>query len=186
MSRDISAGMQAEVVKPVLQERLFFEGLFDSGALRLWNDISPITWNGVEWTGAGNLIGVSEVTESQELKAIGVSVRLSGIPSSIISIALAEDYQGRKCNIWLGLMNESGQIITDPYLLFGGRADVMQIEDGGTAASVTLTAESRLIDLERSRQRRYEHEDQIALYPGDLFYQYGPSFQDSVINWGHG
>lgn len=184
MTRDLTAGMQAEVVKPVLQPRFFFEAQFDSGTLRLWTGIGPITWNGEEWTGAGGLVGISELTESQELKAVGFTVTLSGISSSIISIALAEDYQGRPCNVWVGAMNDQGQIIADPHKVSGGRMDVMEIDDAGETCSVAVQVEGRLIDLERAREHRYEHEDQIALYSGDLFFEYGPSIQEKPIIWG--
>jgi hypothetical protein len=184
MTRDLTAGMQAEVVKTVLQPRFFFEAQFDSGTLRLWTGIGPITWNGEEWTGAGGLVGISELTESQDLKAVGFTVTLSGISSSIISIALAEDYQGRACNVWVGAMNDAGQIIADPHKINGGRMDVMEIDEAGETCAVAVHVEGRLIDLERPREHRYEHEDQLALYPGDLFFQYGPSIQEKPIIWG--
>jgi hypothetical protein len=184
MTRDLTADMQAEVVKTVLQPCFFFEAEFDSGTLRLWTGIGPITWNGVEWTGAGSLIGLSELTESQELKAVGFTITLSGISSSIISIALAEDYQGRPVKVWVGAMNDAGQIIADPHQIQGGTMDVMEIDEAGETCTVAVHVESRLIDLERAREHRYEHEDQQAIYPGDLFFEYGVAIQEKPIVWG--
>lgn len=184
MTRDLTAGMQAEVVKPVLQPRFLFEMLFDSGTLRLWNGIGILNWNGVEWTGAGNLIALSELAESQELRAVGASATLSGLPSALISLALAEDYQGRPCKVWVAAMDDQGRIISDPYPLFGGNMDIMEINEAGDTASISITAESRLIDLERPREHRYEHEDQQAIYPGDLGFEYVSSIQDVPIIWG--
>ncbi len=183
MTRDITTALRDEMVARVNMPIGFFEGLFDSGALRLWTGYGPIQWNGVEWTGAGNLIGLSELTESQELRAIGATATLSGIPAEIISLALAEDYQGRRCNCYIGAMS-NGQIVPDPVLLFGGTADVMEIDEAGEFASIAVTIESRLIDLERPREHRYEHEDQIAQYPGDLGLEYVSSIQDQPIIWG--
>jgi hypothetical protein len=184
MSRDLTPLMQAEALKSTLYPIAFFEGEYDSGPLRLWTGIGLIAWDSKEWIGAGNLLGLSEITESQELKAIGATATLSGLNDSIISVALQEDYQGRACRVWLGAMDENGLVIADPYLIFGGQADVMQIEDGGPRSSISMSAESRLIDLERARQHRYEHEAQQVFYPGDLGLQYVPSVQDTVIMWG--
>ncbi|MBS4049070.1 MAG: hypothetical protein KG075_22185 [Alphaproteobacteria bacterium] len=184
MTRDLTASMQAEVVKPVLYPVAFLEGLYESGPFRLWTGPGTISWDGKEWTGAGNLLSLSEVTESQELKAIGVTATLAGLNDAILSLALQEDYQGRPCRIWLGALDESGQVIAEPYQIFGGTADVMQINEGGDQSSISMAAESRLIDLERARQHRYEHEAQQAFYPGDLGLQYVSSIQDTVILWG--
>lgn len=184
MTRSLSSGMQAEVVKTALQPRFFFEAEFDSGTLRLWTGIGPIIWNGAEWTGAGGLIALSELTESQELKAVGFTITLSGISASIISLALAEDYQGRPVNVWIGAMNEQGQVIADPHKIQGGRMDVMEINEAGETCTVSVQIESRLIDLERAREHRYEHEDQLALHASDLFFEYGPSIQEKPIIWG--
>jgi hypothetical protein len=183
MTRDISTSLRDQMAARVNLPIGFFEGLFDSGALRLWTGYDTISWNGVEWTGAGHLIGLSEIAESQELRAIGASATLSGIPSDFISLALSEDYQGRRCNFYIGAMS-IGQIVADPILLFGGTADVMEIDDSGEYGSITITIESRLIDLERPREHRYEHEDQQAIYPGDLGLEYVPTIQDQPIIWG--
>lgn len=183
MTRDITTALRDEMSARVNLPIGFFEGLFDSGALRLWTGYGTINWNGVEWTGAGNLIGLSDLTESQELLAVGASVTLSGIPSEFISIALAENYQGRRCNCYIGAMS-GGQVVADPILLFGGVADVMVIDDSGEFGSITITVESRLIDLERPREHRYEHEDQQAIYAGDLGLEYVPTIQDTPIIWG--
>lgn len=183
MTRDLTAGMVTQVTADALAPIYLFEGLFDSGALRFWTGYGSITWNGVEWTGAGDLIGISDLTESQELKAVGASITLSGMPSELIAVALLEEYQGRDINVYLGAMQGS-QIVADPYLLFGGIADVMAIEEAGETASITMTVESRLIDLERARLRRYEHEDQQLDFAGDLGFEYVPTLQDKAILFG--
>lgn len=183
MTRDITTALRDQVTASALQPIALFEAIFDSGTLRFWTGYGPINWNGAEWTGAGNLIGLSELVESQELKAVGAAVTLSGIPSELISVALAEDYQGRRCNIYIGAM-DNGVPVADPYKIFGGIMDVMEIDEAGEFASITITIENRLIDLERPRERRYEHEDQQALFAGDLGLEYVPTIQDVPIIWG--
>jgi hypothetical protein len=183
MTRDITAALRDQVTAPALLPILLVEALFDSGALRLWNGRDPITWNGEEWIGAGNLLSVGEMTETQELRAVGSSVTLSGLSTEILSIALQEPYQGRRANLYLGAMSD-GQLVADPYLLFGGVMDVMEISETGETAAITVTAESRLIDLERPREFRYEHEDQVSHFPGDLGLEYVSSIQDAPIIWG--
>jgi hypothetical protein len=62
--------------------------------------------------------------------------------------------------------------------------DTMRIEDSGDTASITVQAESRFIELERTHERRYTDQDQQQLYPGDLGLEYVAGLQDKEIAWG--
>lgn len=184
MSRDLTTALRDQITAAALQPIFLFEAIFDSGDVRLWTGYGTIRWNGEDWAGAGSLIGLSELTESQELRAIGASVTLSGIPADLLAIALAEDYQGRPARIYAGAL-AAGRVVADPYLIFGGICDVMEIDDAGEFAAIKLSAESRLIDLERPRERRYEHEDQQLDFTGDLGLEYVSDIQDKPLIWGH-
>ena len=78
------------------------------------------------------------------------------------------------------------RLIADPFLAFAGRFDVPDILEAGERATITAKYESRLIDLDRVRARRYTSEDQQLDYPGDKGFDYVPSLQDAVITWGVG
>lgn len=155
---------------------------FDSGILRLWNGYSDITIDGASYTGSGNLLQISEIEENGEVAARGVSITLTGLSTEIISIALQENYQNRTAKVFIGAIKSDGTI--QSYQVFGGRLDVLGIEESGETASVSVTAENRLIDLERPRIRRYTSEDQKSLYPGDLGLDYVNDLQDKTLDWG--
>ena len=184
MPRQLSAGFAAAVKSGVVQPALMIEGLFDGGALRLWSGVGDLSWNGATWTGAGRLLAIDAVEESAGIVANGAKATLSGIPSDLVALALAEPYQGRVVRVYLALIDASGAIIADPDPLFTGRADVMAITDDGATATIDLSVESRLIDLQRARARRYEHEDQQIDYPGDKFFEYVTTIQDKQVKWG--
>jgi len=59
----------------------------------------------------------------------------------------------------------------------------MSIVENGETAEVSLTGESRLIDLERPRVRRWTSEDQKSLYSGDLGFDFLNSIQEKEIVW---
>lgn len=166
-----------------LQPFLAVEALFDSGDVRLWGGYGDLTIDGEEYTGGGSLLNISGVQESGEISAQGASVVLSGLDASIISIALTENYQNRSCRIIIGTLNSDGQVGAF-YTLFKGRIDTMTIEEGGDTASIAVSLENRLIDLERPRARRYTNEDQQSLYPGDTGFSYVNDIQDKTIDWG--
>lgn len=186
MSRDLTSGMvtaiTAKTVTPVLLA--YFD--FSSGAVRVWSGIGDIVWGGNTYSGVGNFGGVSDIAETQDNSAQGAMFTLNGIPSSLIYTALTEHYQGRAAKLWLGVMDSTMALIADPYLLFGGRMDVMTSTDSGETASLTLAVENRLIDLNRSRERRYTDEDQKIDYPADTGLRYIAGLQDKTIQWGSG
>jgi len=155
---------------------------FDSGAVRLWNGYDDLTVDGEEYTGAGSLLGISSIDETAEIEANGVSITLSGIDSSLISVALTENYQNRTAKIYIGAIADNGTVSS--YQIFAGRLDVMTIEESGETATIAVTAENRLIDLERPRTRRYTSEDQKSLFPGDLGLDYVNDLQDKTLDWG--
>lgn len=175
--------MQTEVAASLLRPVAFYEGEFASGTVRLWSGVDTISWNGQSWEGAGNLLGVSPVTETVDVRASGVSVSLSGNVSSLIATALNERRLGKPGKLWLGAMNASGAIIADPYLAFSGRLDQSRIVDGGEDCTIAMGYESRLAALERPRERRWTHEDQQIDFPGDRGFEYEADLPDQVIEW---
>lgn len=184
MARTLTAGMITELTAAQLSPVLLIKAEFDSGNLCLWSGIGSITYSGDTYLGAGNLLSVSAVTETVNLEANGVTVTVSGIPSSIITTALTEDYQGRKISFYFGCLNTSGALISDPYLLFKGRMDVMDIVSSGETISVAVTAESATIDFRRVKERRFTKEDQQAFYATDKGLEYISQLQDKEVIWG--
>lgn len=154
---------------------------FDSGTVRLWNGYGDLVISGGTYTGSGSFLSISSIEENAEIGAKGVSMTLSGLNSTILSYALNENYQYRVVNIYVGSI--SGATVS-AYKAFSGRMDVMTINEDAESCTISLTAESRLIDLERPRVRRYTSEDQKALYPSDLGFDFVNSLQEASIKWG--
>lgn len=186
MARDLAAGLLAEVTAASLRPALFYEGVFASGTVRLWSGVGSITWNSQTWTGAGNLIGVSQITETVDARAVGIVAQLAGMSTEIVQLALAQSRQGAAGKVWIGAIDAAGAVVADPFLAFSGRLDVPSIEDGGDSATIQISYESRLVDLERPRERRYTDEDQRIDYPSDQGFAFVPYLQDAEFLWGRG
>lgn len=184
MARSLTTAFKNHISGASVTPILLFYADFPSGAVRAWSGYGTLSWGGNNYTGIGDFGGVDRVEEGSDHSAKGIVFTLAGIPSSLIALALADAYQGRTCTLWLGAMDSTGAVIADPYQFFSGRMDVMEIEDGGDTATIKLTGENRLIDLNRPRARRYTHEDQQIDYPGDLGLEYVAGLQDKKIYWG--
>ena len=175
--------MQAEVVAPSLRPAVFLESEFASGTLRLWTGFGQIDWNGQTWTGGGTLLGISEITETADVRAVGITVSLSGMPASVISLVLGQARQGLPLTIYVAAMDAAGAIIATPYRSYQGRLDVPTIEDGGETGIVAIAYENRLIDLERPRARRWTHEDAQIDHPTERGFEYISGLANREVYW---
>ena len=146
MARGITSGLNTEVTASELEPIFLIDLEFDSGALYFWNGVRPLTYNSNEYIGGGNLINISPIVETNDIRAVGVNLAMSGLPASLISIALTEAYQGQPVKIRFAALS-SGAIVADPYLIFDGRMDVLSIDDMADGATINISAESRMIDL---------------------------------------
>ena len=180
MSRTITPAFATALADQSLRPVIFFEGQFATGWVRLWSGLGEVSWNGQTWAGAGSL------DETGEVVAGGTAISLSGAPLDLVQMAIAEARQGLPGRIWLGLLAENGSIIADPVQAFSGRLDVPEIKDDAESCTITISYESRLIDLTVARTWRYTHESQQVLYPGDLGFEYVTAIQDREITWGRG
>lgn len=187
MSRDLTTAYKNAVTAGTVKPVVLITAAFDSGTIRFWNGVGSFTYGGNVYTGAGYLLNVTDITETQNTEARGASFELSGIPSSLIATALAEEYQDRTITQVFAPLDASNVPIADPFQFFSGKADVMTVEKGGTYSTIKLTAENDLIILGRINERRRTPEDQAINYPGDTFFNQVASLQSKDIVWGqHG
>lgn len=185
MARDLHADLATAITQPVVAPVFLFKAEFDAGDVLAWTGYGDLSFGGDTYLGVGDFGGVDKVDESSEVRANGATISLSGIPSSLLAIALAEPYQGRPCTLFLGALNlTTGALIDTPYPILSARMDVMTIEEGAETGTINLTVENRLIELYRAKERRYTHEDQINEYAGDLGLEYVAGLQEKPLNWG--
>ena len=183
MSRSLTTAFNNQLTSSELQPFLAVELAFDGGTFYSWTGYGNITFGGNTYVGAGDVIQVSPAQETSEIKANGVAITLSGIPTESLSSALSEAYQGRDATIYFGVLQNQA-VVSDPYAIFKGKMDLMTIKDNGEIATITVTAESKLIDLDRSRERRYTSEDLKIDFPDDKGLEYIDDLQDKEIVWG--
>jgi hypothetical protein len=188
MARDITTAFKNSIEGSVVKPIVGIELEFSDGTLRFWNGYGNLTMtaggSSKTFTGAGDMLGVSEIEESSTLSMSGVTLTLSGIKSSIIATALGANYTNRKGAIYLGLFDTSNNVIADVYTIFKGNMDVMNIQEGADTCLITLKLESRLITFEKSSNRMYTLEDQKVDFPNDVGFEFIPDLQDKEITWG--
>lgn len=183
MSRSLTTALNNEFTSQEMSPFMAVDLDFTGGNFLTWTGYGNISFGGSTYVGSGDILNVGAINESSEIKANGIQITLSGIPSDLISSALTDAYQGRSAKLFLGVIND-GIVVADPYIIFQGVMDLMTIDDAGDSASIALTAESRLIDLNRSRERRFTSEDQKIDFPNDKGLEFITSLQEKSIVWG--
>ena len=209
MSRDIPTGFSEAVEASTVNVFFAIELFFDTSTLRFWSGLGEAELNGNTYVGSGSLIQISSVDESLDVSAKGATLTLSGLPSDLLALAIAEPYQGRKCRIYFGikdnssafLQQEDGDYIlteTNAYIdlslsdetvmseIFSGYIDQMNIDEGAESSAISVYVESRLIDLQRPRERRYTSESQKSRFPNDRGFDFVEDLQAKKFQWGRG
>ena len=185
MARDLTSGAITAITSDVVAAALLVSADFDEGEVNVWSGYGDFVYDGKTFSGVGDFGSIGDVEETENIQANGVAYKLSGIPSSLISTALTYEYQGRPIKAWVAFFDvTTNALIPNPYELSGARMDTMVIDESNETSTITITAESLLIDLQRPSDRRYTQEDQIEEYSDDVFFEYVPSLIQRDVTWG--
>jgi hypothetical protein len=180
MSRDITAPVFNALDDSVIAPFFAVDLDFDSSPLYVWSGYGDLVIGDKTYLGAGQLLNISSVSETTEMEAKGATITMSGIPSSFLSLALQEPYQGRECRIYFGVTSDPSDYVE----VFAGELDQMNIEEQADTANISVTAENVLIKLERPVIRRFTNEDQKSRFPSDRGLEFVAGLQDKEIFWG--
>ena len=207
MSRDISSDLIETLSDDVIHPFFAIELFFDTSTLRFWSGVGELDFGDNIYTGSGNMIAVSAIDETSDISAQGARLTLSGLPSEMISLAINEPYQGRKCFIYFGTLDVTGDRLTQQNghlilnqdnsailgegdfrdtitQIFSGYIDQMNIDEGPETSQISVAVESRLIDLQRPRNRRYTDANQKSRFPNDKGFEFVESLQQKKFAWG--
>lgn len=187
--RNLTAEMAAGIVEGGVLPNLLGVFEFDSGTVGMWTGLGQIDWNGITFSGGGNLIGVSPIEETQELQAKGQVLSLNGISSALLATSLTENVKNRPLRIYLSLTDPNGPdsdgdiFIADPYRVFSGLMDTFEFTDDGEKANIRLSVENILMIGQRAKISRYTDEEQRQRFPDDMGLEFINRLQDREIVW---
>lgn len=179
MSRTVPAAILNALAGAEVEPFYAVEAQFDSGDVRVWSGYGDRVIDTETYTGAGDLLSISGLEEVADLSAKQITISISGMNPNSLSIALQEPYQRRRCRVLFGVVGVSNFVE-----VFSGQINTMQIDDTPETATITISVDSKLVELERASNRRYTSESQKARYAGDTFFDYVTAIQDAEIVWG--
>jgi len=184
-TRDIDPGTlsasQQDLILPVLLAKLEF----DSGDVLAHTSLGSIDFGGDTYLGIGQFGGVSSAGEPSDLSRSNLSLTLSNIPGTMGALVLNEYYQGRRATLFLGYLDQTTRhLVGDPAIVYRGRMDTADIDQGGDTFTVTVNIESRFASWDKPVIRRYNNAFQQSAFPGDKGFEFVEQAADKQVVWG--
>lgn len=143
----------------------------------------PVNWAGETYQPAGHLLNIQSSQETQELRVGSISVTLSGVDTSYVSILLNQNYINRRIQIYLAMLDSSGDVIGDSIKTFDGQISGWSLSESGNSSTINLKAASHWADFERQVGRLTNQNSQQYYFPNDTGMRFAAeSIKD--IKWG--
>lgn len=182
------AGIDSAITSRLGQDHqeLFFavKAEFDTDDILVWTGNDDLVINSETYTGAGSLLSISNIEDTLDLKPTGISIALSGMDADVLNMALTENYQNRDISVFMGFLMGGSNEVAGVLKVFAGRMMSLDVTDDIDGAVVGVTAENRLIDLERPSNLRYTAESQKFVDSSDTSLNRVQQLQDKQIAWG--
>lgn len=185
MSRTITTATRNQAIAETNAPIFFVKLVLDSGTIGFHSRLGDVVFDGLTYTGAGDLGRISTVREDSDMSRPTLQTSLSGLNSALLSVVLSQYYQGRSATVYGGYVDLStNALIADPMILYEGKIDSSVIQKLAGTMEISLTIENELADWERPRIRRYNNADQQSRYPGDTFFKFAEQAAYKTVYWG--
>ena len=180
MSRNLPAQTSTNLSADYVQRFSLVQMDLLSGTLRLTTTDFDVPYGGFTWAATYGLGAIETISETgQQVK--GVSFSVSGVLSSLISMALTENVYGRPVTIMLATLS-GGVISVDPSVWLGN-LDTMVVESGGQSAAIRITAENRMVMWQRPHPVNFSDAEQRLVSSTDSFFSRAAKISQQVIVW---
>ena len=188
MPRNLSASAETASKADPTRWVYLVELDFSSGFVRVTDAPFDIVHQGNTYKGIGDLGSISSVEETAEGRVNQVTLQLTGVKTSMVSVALNDDWRWRKGTIFKAFIDDQHAVIDTPHVRFKGWMDKMLVTLGGKdqPATIHLTLTSRTVKWEHANDNpRWDDQDHQSRRPGDKFFEFMPEIaQGKEIFWG--
>ena len=183
VGRGNTSAFDAEIIKNSIVPRMLVHAEFDAGDVYVWNGMGDIVWDGNTYLGAGQLLSISAVNESSEIRIESMEIQFQGITAAYKTLALSSVALKNKVTVSFALMDTNNAIITNPDIVFIGNMDEVVLKESGETATFSLIVQNELVETQKIKERRYTDEDQKSLYPTDTLLRHAINAEKQT-RWG--
>ena len=144
---------------------------------------SSVSGSSVTYSASDFILGISNHTEETDITKSSVSISLSGADQTFISTVLNENVVNDNVDIFRGFLNDSNGLIADPFLLYRGKIESFEIQEGEKDSTVALSIVSHWADFEKKNGRKTNNTSQQRFFSTDVGMDFASqTVQD--IKWG--
>ena len=123
MTRSLTLAAESASSAPHLRPVILVALDLAGGPVRFSTADRTLSFADEDYLAVGDLGRIAPFGEPTDLSVEGVAIELSGIPSTYVDVAMAENVQGRRARLWLGFLDDGYALIADPVLIFRGDHD---------------------------------------------------------------
>jgi len=144
---------------------------------------SSVSGSSVTYAASDFILAISNHTEETDITKSSVSISLSGADQTFISTVLNENVVNDNVDIFRGFLNDSNGLIADPFLLYRGKIESFEIQEGEKDSTVALSIVSHWADFEKKNGRKTNNTSQQRFFSTDVGMDFASqTVQD--IKWG--
>lgn len=161
---------------------------FRSAPMRFWSGAGDLVVDGLTYTGAGDLLEISELDLSPQAFASSFSVSLSGLPDDQFDAYMTlmatdpAEYRLRRITVSMITFDDAWQPIGAPVALATGLMDVPSFSDSsGNGPRIALRCEGPFATRKRPRFGYYTDADQQRRFPGDRGIEFAPTAAGKTV-----
>lgn len=157
---------------------------------------SSITVNGINFSGIGSFLGISDIQQDMKSNSNDVKLTISGLASANIALILSANLKGSTLKIWRGFLDSDNQIQTiggvqQFFQRYQGIVNNMSINETfdtnarqRVATCVISSASMRLVLDSRVAGIRTNPSSWRFLYPNDASMDRVPVLASTYFNFG--
>lgn len=183
MPRELTEAGLGALSDRVVRMEYLFAGALTGQTLRLWTGLGNLSYAGQTYLGNGWLVSPASVTQTAMPFTHTISVLLSGVPASLIEMALNDTQYTRVGSLRVVFLDASESVI-DSLLLFSGYLDRVDIYEGADETNISMAYEAKTRRLIIERDIPWSNAYQRSAYPGDKGFEYLVQLNSKSIYWG--
>jgi hypothetical protein len=181
--RVVDADLLAGATSPVFHYIVLVKHAFPSGTLYAHNGVGTKSFGGNDYLGVGAFGSISVLEDTVALESKPVTVSMSSITPEIIEVLRNDDVFGRDADVYIGAIDEDGELLGTPDNWYSGHMETVEVAIGDIDG-VSIRLQSRASRLRLRNNKRYTLEDHQADHPGDLLLEFLPSLMEAEVLWG--
>jgi hypothetical protein len=182
MARSINASTLAEIEKDAVKMSHLLE-LHLSTSVYLTDAGFDISYGGNTYTASSHLLEIGSVSESSDVRVGTLSITLSGVEQTFTAAFLGSAYINKQAILYRAFLDASGAIIGAPILVYDGRIDGYDLNEGKSDSRINIDIASHWADFEKKSGRYTNPNSQALFFTGDKGFDFAAnSVKD--LKWG--